>query len=275
MKRDLRGKRILITGASGGIGRSLAEHAGARGASVVLAARNAERISQLAQTLRTRGVDAFAVRTDVTSETDRRRLLGQTADRLGGLDILINNAGVASFGHFASSSEVILREIMEVNFCGPAELIRAAIPLLSEGKQPAIVNVSSMCGRRAMPAWSEYSASKCALTGLTEALKAEMARFDIDVLLVLPGMTRGEFPEHLLADHGRMHIGFERGMSPDEVADGILHALERKRSEVVLGRDARWLLRFQRFFPRLLDRLICRRVTKLYEKPQAAEAAIR
>ena len=86
----------------------------------------------------------------------------ETKRSFGGLDILINNAGVASSAHFADSSEAILRQIMEVNFFAPTELMRQAIPLLVHGVQPAIVNVSSMCGRRAMPGWSEYSASKFA-----------------------------------------------------------------------------------------------------------------
>src|SRR5437773_146823 len=80
----------------------------------------------------------------------------------------------------------------------PADLIRRATPHLIEGTQPAIVNVASMCGRRAMPGWSEYSASKFALCGLTESLRSEYARFDIDVLLVNPGLTQSDLPGHLL-----------------------------------------------------------------------------
>ncbi len=104
-------------------------------------------------------------------EADRQRLLDEVQARFGGLDVLINNAGVASWAHFADSTEAILRQVMEVNFFAPAELIRRAIPMLTRGNQPAVVNVASMCGRRAMPAWSEYSASKYALSGLTEALR--------------------------------------------------------------------------------------------------------
>src|SRR5439155_13063392 len=136
-----------------------------------------------------------------------------------------NNAGVASWAHFAHSTENILRQIMEVNFFAPAELIRLAIPILVEGEQPAIVNVGSMCGRRGMPAWSEYSASKFALTGLTEALRAELARFDIDVLLIVPGLTRSDFSRHLLKSEGRMKIDFRRGLPPADVAAAIVRSL--------------------------------------------------
>jgi len=266
MKRDLRGQRIFITGASKGIGRALAEALAGEGARLLLAARSGELIEDLAQTLRQRGAEVAAVAADVTAEADRARLLDAARERFGGLDVLINNAGVASFGHFADGSEEILRQIMEVNFFAPAELIRSALPLLREGRQPAVVNVASMCGRRALPAWTEYSASKYALCGLTEALRGEYARFGVDVLLVLPGLTASAFHDNLLRNEGRMEIDFASGMIPAQTAAGIVRALRRNRTETVLGGDARWMLRFHRFFPRLLDRLIARRVRKLYSQ---------
>ena len=152
--------------------------------------------------------------------------------------MLINNAGVASFGHFDESSEAILRQIMEVNFFAPAELIRLAIPQLTQGRQPAIVNVASMCGRRGLPAWPEYSASKFALCGLTEALRGEMARFDIDVLLIVPGLTRSDLGRHLLRNDGRMKIDFDAGHAAGRRGGGILRALQKNRPETVLGWEA-------------------------------------
>jgi short-subunit dehydrogenase len=265
MTRSLEKRRIIITGASSGIGRCLAEQAGARGARVALAARSAGKLAELCDLLRQRGTEALAVPCDITIDDDRKRLLDTVDKNWSGLDALINNAGVASFGHFADSSEAILRQIMEVNFFAPAELIRRAIPLLEQGCEPAIVNVASMCGRRGLPAWPEYSASKFALCGLTEALRGEMARFDIDVLLIVPGLTRSDLPAHLLRNEGRMKIGFAGGMPPELVAQQILDALERNRAETVLGTEARWLLRTHRLLPGLVDRLLIRRVKKLYE----------
>jgi short-subunit dehydrogenase len=264
MGRDLRGRRILITGASGGIGRCLAEQAARAGARLVLAARSADRLDQLAASLGSRGAEVLAVPADVTSDAARRHLLDATVERFGGLDVLINNAGIGSWGHFTGCTEAILRQVMEVNFFAPAELIRLAIPILTDGQQPAVVNIASMCGRRGIPAWSEYSASKFALCGLTEALRGELARFDIDVLLVVPGLTRSDLSSHLLRREGRAPIDFSQGMPPEDVAAGILKALERNRTETVLGRDARWMLRVQRFFPRLVDALLARRVRRLY-----------
>src|SRR4051812_47549515 len=157
MRRTLQGSRLLITGASSGIGRCVAEQAARAGARVALAARSVDRLEELARTLSAQGADVLPIPADITSEADRQRLLQTVVDRFGGLDVLINNAGVGSFGHFATSTEDILRKVMEVNFFAPAELIRSAIPILTKGKQPAIVNVASMCGRRGIPAWSEYS----------------------------------------------------------------------------------------------------------------------
>jgi short-subunit dehydrogenase len=273
MKRQLQERRILITGASSGIGYSLAELAGAAGVRLALAARSADRLHELADKLSARGVDVLSVPTDITLEEDRKHLLDQVTQRFGGLDVLINNAGIGSFAHFADSDEGILRQVMEVNFFAPVELIRLAIPILALGQQPAVVNVASMCGRRGMPAWPEYSASKFALTGMSEALRGELVRFGIDVLLILPGLTRTDLPKHLLKSQGRFKIDFEAGMPPEQAAAGILKALQNNRAETVLGREARWMLRFHRFFPRLLDWLITRRIKKMYPREQESEVS--
>jgi short-subunit dehydrogenase len=264
MKRDLHGRRILLTGASSGIGQMLAEQLAQVGARVVLAARSLDKLEAVAEALKSRGLDVFAVATDVTVESDRRRIIDFTAQHLGGLDVLINNAGVGSFGHFADCTESILRQIMEVNFFAPAELIRLAIPLLQQGQQPAIVNVTSMCGRRGMPAWSEYSASKFALVGLSESLRAELARSAIDVVVIVPGLTQSDLGRHLLRNTGRMDIRFDQGMPPQTVAAGIVRALVKGRPEAVLGSEAKWMLRFNRWAPRILDYLIARKIKQLY-----------
>jgi short-subunit dehydrogenase len=264
MMRSLQGRRILITGASSGIGRCLAQQLAQMGARLVLAARSEDKLHELAASLPAAKDDVLVVPTDVTRAQDRQNVLDRAVQQFGGLDVLINNAGIASWAHFADSTEPILRQIMEVNFFAPAELIRRAIPVLVDGQQPAVVNVASMCGRRAMPAWSEYSASKYALCGLTEALRGELARFDIDVLLIVPGLTRSEFSQHFLKAEGRARIEFDRGMPPEQVAAGIIRSLKANRTETVLGGDARWMLRFHRCFPRLLDFLLARKVRKLY-----------
>ena len=111
-----------------------------------MAARSADRLNELAVTLSAQGAEAVALPGDVTSEEDRQRLLRGMTDRFGGLDVLVNNAGVASFGHFNGSNESVLRQVMEVNFFAPTELLRSALPLLQQGQQPAVLTIASMCG---------------------------------------------------------------------------------------------------------------------------------
>jgi short-subunit dehydrogenase len=242
----------------------MAEGLAKEGARLVLASRSSDRLSSLANALTTSGAEVVAVPADITRAEDRERIVRAAIEHFAGLDLLINNAGVASFGHFESSSEAILRQIMEVNFFAPAELIRLAVPQLARGRKPAIVNISSMCGRRGLPAWPEYSASKFALNGLTEALRGEMARFDIDVLLIVPGLTRSELGNHLLRNEGRMKIDFTQGMSPEMAARKIIRAIQQNRTEAIFGWDACWMVRINRLFPWLVDRLLARRVRQLY-----------
>jgi short-subunit dehydrogenase len=265
MTRDLRGRRILITGASSGIGKALALLLADCGAKLILAARSEDKLHALADSLPSGHAGCVVAVADVTKDEDRRRILNTAALEFGGLDVLINNAGLASWDHFANSTEEILRQIMEVNFFAPAELIRTAIPLLTSGVEPAIVNVASMCGRRAMPAWSEYSASKYALCGLTEALRGELARFDIDILLIVPGLTKSEFSQHFLRSEGKAEINYDEGMPPEYVAGRIVKSLQRNKTETWIGSDTNWMLRVNRWVPRFVDYMLARRVRKLYE----------
>lgn len=261
MKRQLAGKRILITGASSGIGKELTEQLAAKGARLAIAARSEEKLREVAGQISS---EIHVIPADVSKNADRIRLIDEIKRVWGGLDVLINNAGIASWAHFSNSNESILREIMEVNFFAPAHLIKLAQPMLTDGEQPAIVNVSSMCGRKAMPGWPEYSASKYALCGLTESLRGEFARFDIDVLLIIPGLTKSNFRERFLRSEGRAKIEFEKGMEPSYVASRIIQSLESNKTETVLGSEARWMLLMNKFFPRLTDFLIARKTKQLY-----------
>src|SRR5437867_3525359 len=136
MVRDLRGRNILITGASRGIGRCLAEKLAPLGVKLTVAARRESALNDLAGRLRSSGATVYAVASDVTLPADRENLLAQAVEKMGGLDVLVNNAGVASFGHFDTSTEEVLRTVMEVNFFAPAELMRLAAPHLRKGRQP-------------------------------------------------------------------------------------------------------------------------------------------
>jgi short-subunit dehydrogenase len=230
----------------------------------VLSGRRSEILAEIVERLRQRGAHADYYAADITQAEQRRQLIEQAVARWGGLDLLINNAGIGSWGHFATSTPEILRQVMEVNFFAPVELTRLAMPQLMRGHQPAVVNITSMCGRRGMPAWSEYSASKCALVGISEAWRGEFTRFDVDVITIVPGLTNSGLDQHLLRCEGRAEIRFDRGMAPEYLARRIVEAIRRNRREVVIGREARQLLWFHRLFPRLTDWLIRRKIRALY-----------
>src|SRR6476619_3384547 len=124
MSRELSGKRVLLTGATGGIGRATANALANAGARLALAARNPEKLQELAALL----PGSTAVPADLTQPEQRQRLVDSAVAALGGLDILVNNAGIGSWGHFATSTEDIVRQVMEVNFFAPIELTRLALP---------------------------------------------------------------------------------------------------------------------------------------------------
>ena len=263
-RRSIQGARILITGASQGIGRALAEEMARGGARVLAAARSVEPLRELAEGVRSRGGQLEVVTADVTSPEDRRRMAEAAVKYFGGLDVLINNAGIGATGHFVEASPDRLRKIMEVNFFGLTETTRVCLPLLRQGTRPAIVNISSIAAKRGIPARSEYSASKFAVQGFSEALRAELAKDGIDVFLVCPGLTRTNFSRNMLEQKARMAVDHQRGMTAEQAAAAIVRALERNRREVCLTFQGKLIAFVSRFFPRLADRIAARKVRALF-----------
>jgi short-subunit dehydrogenase len=264
-RRELQGLRVLVTGASQGIGRALAEAAAARGARVLAAARSGALLAELAASIRTAGGVIATVEADVTDAEGRQRMVQAAEQHFGGLDVLINNAGIGATGHFADAGPERLRKIMEVNFFGLTETTRACLPLLKQGKTPAVVNISSIAGKRGIPARSEYSASKFAVQGFSEALRAELDKDGIDVLLVCPGLTRTNFSRNMLEQKALVQMDHLRGMTPEDVAVATLATIERGRHEVCLTAAGRLLVFVSRFFPRLADWIARRKVRKLFQ----------
>ena len=272
-RRRIAGSRILITGASQGIGNSLADLAARRGARVLAAARSLDLLQDLSAAVRGRGDQLEIVQADVTDADDRRRMLEAAVACYGGLDILINNAGIGATGHFADVGPDRLRKIMEVNFFGLAETTRIFIPLLRMGNFPAIVNISSIAAKRGIPARSEYSASKFAVQGFSEALRAELDADGIDVLLVCPGLTQTNFSKNMLEQKAKLQFDHMRGMTADDVAIATLKAIERGRHEVCLSFRGKLLSFISRFLPRLADRIAAKKVRAVFREEIAARAA--
>jgi short-subunit dehydrogenase len=175
---------------------------------------------------------------------------------LGGLDLLVNNAGTSAHGRIADADPARLRPIMETNFFAPVELIREALPLLRQGRTPIVVNIGSVLGKRACPHKSEYCASKFALAGFSEALRAEFAPLGIDVLVVAAGPTDTEFFQHLLEEHGDLPWKKSTPVSPEKVARATVRAMELGRHEIIPNWRAWLLATANRFFPRIVDRMM-------------------
>jgi short-subunit dehydrogenase len=270
-RRDLAGSRVLLTGASSGIGRELARALARRGANLLITARREDALETLAAECAAVGPASAFVPGDITDAALRATLASRADELWGGLDALVNNAGVSAHGRFAESDEATLRQVMEVNFFAVAELTRLTLPLLGRHPQragssptpakakapaPAIVNIGSIIGHRGLPLNSEYSASKFALRGWSEALRAELASQGIDVLLVSPGTTETEFFEHLVAKREKLPWGNAVGIPAAVVAEQTVRALERGRREIFPNWRGRAMVVANRLFPSLVDRAV-------------------
>lgn len=224
---------MIVTGASSGIGRELSRQLCLRGARVIAVARRQPLLEQLAAESADSTGELHYLAGDVTDAEFRRRVMESARQRFGRLDILINNAGVGALGMFADADESRLRRVMEVNFFATAEWTRDALPLLGDGRRPLIVNTGSILGHRAIPRASEYCASKFAVRGLSESLRAELMPEGVHVLHVSPGPTETDFFDHVVEHRGEMAWRNRPKTPVALVARRIIRAIERDRREVI------------------------------------------
>ncbi|HVC94252.1 MAG TPA: SDR family oxidoreductase [Pirellulales bacterium] len=253
-KRSIRGSRVLITGASSGIGRALALDLARRGAKLVLNARRRDRLDELAAEITALGAEAEPAAGDVTRAEVRRAALDAAQSRFGGLDALVNNAGIGAWGRFDEAAPDRLRRIMEVNFFALVEMTREALPLLRRGRTGLVINVASILGHRGIPRSSEYCASKFAVRGFSESLRAELASQGIDVLVVSPGTTESEFVAGLIERTGEMAWPEQPAVPAAAVAAQTVRAMRLGLREIIPNRRGRLLVLLNRLAPRLLDR---------------------
>ncbi|MDA7950556.1 MAG: SDR family oxidoreductase [Pirellulaceae bacterium] len=247
-KRHLAKKRILLTGASSGIGRALARQLAQNGARLLITARREERLKELQTELQRLGAECHYYAGDITDSKTRSHLIEQMEQQFGGIDILINNAGMGKINAFEKTSSETLRQQMEVNFFAAVELIRQALPYLKTGVQPIIVNISSVLGHCAVPFKSEYCASKFALHGFTDALRAELSNDSIEVILVSPSTTESEFFEKAATEENQKP-GNQMMMSPEIVAIKTISAIRKGKRELILSFGGKFLVLFDRLFP--------------------------
>ena len=254
MEQTLKGKVVVVTGASSGIGEATARALAARGAAVVLAARNEEKLRFLEREILAAGDQALAVKTDVEDEASVEAMVERTVGEFGALDILVNNAGVGLSGRVAELQPADLRYLFEVNLVGPLNCVRAALPHMPRGGR--IISVSSVIGKRAIPKVGGYCATKFALNALSDALRVEISGQEISVTSVYPGTTRTAFRENSRRTRSEKRGWRPRGVTPERVAEKIARAAERGGRDVYVTLPDRLFVAATTLLPGLTDRVL-------------------
>jgi len=194
---DIKGKVVIITGASAGIGLATARRFAAEGAKLALAARSSEKLAALAREIRAAGGEALVLPTDMRDPAAVNRMVDQAARHFGRIDVLINNAGQAVAGAVAEVDPDHFRQVLDLNVFGPVYAIQAAVPKMREG---LILNISSMVSKMHIPGLAAYAATKAALNMLSDTARVELAGENIRVITVFPRMTATEFGKNSLGD---------------------------------------------------------------------------
>ncbi len=200
MAGDLKGVRALVTGAGSGIGRAVARRLAAGGCRVAAADVQEDRVRAVARMIRDEGGDALAITADVAKQEDVDRMTAETVSAFGGLDVVVNNAGVGSIGFIESVQDPEIERVFGVNLVGVIRVTRAATPHLKDSGRGRIVNVASVEGIRGSGLLPVYSATKAGVIGVTRANAVELARFGVTVNAVCPGPIQTEMLAPLVAD---------------------------------------------------------------------------
>jgi short-subunit dehydrogenase len=260
----MQGRRIILTGASEGIGRALALELAGRGARLALAARDRERLESLAQECRARGGDARALPTDVTNAQDCEWLIDETVKAFGGIDVLVHNAGITMWSRFDALRDLsIFERIMDVNYFAPVRLTALALPHLKASKG-LLVAVASLAGITGVPERSGYAASKHAMIGFFDSLRIELAGSGVDVTVVAPDFVVTEIHKRAIGPDGEplgeSPMKQDRIMTADACAARIARAIERRERQVLMslrGKFGRWL---KLLAPGVIDRIAAKAI---------------
>jgi uncharacterized oxidoreductase len=241
---NLTGRRVLITGGGSGIGRTLAELLARSGNEVVIGGRDERKLAQVADY----APGMRAVRLDVTREHDAAEALAWVERELGGLDLLVNSAGVMHGGGLDSAAAArTAGEELDVNLGGTVRMTRLSLPLLQAADDAGVVFMSSGVALAAVPGFAVYAASKAGLHSLARSLRAELRGSGVRVFEVLPPVVDTGLASHL--DVAKL--------PPSAVAEAIVSGLRRDRAQIAVG-QVRPLVPLARFAPRLADRLVQR-----------------
>lgn len=250
-------KVVVITGGSDGIGKALVEDFLKQGAKVATCARNQQKLDKLINENDRQKL--FTMIADVSKEDDCKNFINASIEQFGGIDILINNAGISMRALFKDTDLSTLRNVMDINFWGTVCCTKYALNSIIE-KKGTIVGVSSIAGYRGLPGRSGYSASKYAVNGWLEALRTELLETGVNVMWVCPGFTTSNIRNVALnkdaKPQGESPMDEGKMMSAEECAGHILHAIEKRKRTLVLTANGKQTVFMNKFFPNLADKLV-------------------
>ncbi len=226
---NLQGKTAIITGASSGIGQSIAEHLAQEGANVVLAARRKERLEDLAKSIENEtSVQTKVIETDVTSQKDMENLVKETKDSFSSVDILVNNAGVMLLSFLKNDKVEEWEKMVDVNVKGVLFGIHSVLPTMLEQDTGHIINVSSVAGHEVFPTSSVYSATKYAVRALSMGMEKELSKTGVRVTNISPGAVSTELPEHITDEEVISMFEDRKGrvtLEADDIARSVVYAV--------------------------------------------------
>lgn len=266
----MKNKVVVITGATSGIGRALAYEFAAKGSKVVIGARNHEKLIEVAEDIKLKGGEIAFAQTDVSSEADCKNLILTAVERFGKIDVLINNAGVSMRALFEDVELKVIKELMDINFWGTVYCTKFALPYILEQKG-SVVGVSSVAGIKGLPGRTGYSASKFAMHGLLESIRIENLKNNLHVLVAMPGFTSSNIRVSSRNSDGESQGESPREenkmMSSEKVAGKIYNAVRKRKYHLVLTSNGKIIVLINKFFPKLLDKLIYKEMAKEPDSP--------
>lgn len=227
--------RVIVTGASSGIGRAIALEFARRGALLALASRNRPALEEVAASIKADGGSAIVIPTDVTDAGAVEQMAQGATRDLGGIDILVNNAGQGMSATIGDALSADVEAVFALNVLAPGAAIRAVVPIMRRQHAGMIINISSMAGRIVIPRIGYYSATKFALTAIGDALRMEEADRGIKVMNVFPGTTRSSFDENRIGARGRQAHQVLPPVTAEKVAKRIAEAVERNQRSVYVS----------------------------------------
>lgn len=261
------GKRVLVTGASSGIGRCVALDYAREGADLILAARSLDKLQSLQGEIEKLGRRVAIIQVDLSVRGEAEKMIDRALAECGSVDILVNNAGIGYVSAVAKLEVEKAREVFEINFWSVVEATRRLLPHLIARDSGQIINVSSIAGKRAFPLSSIYNASKFALEAFSESLRGELYRTNIQVISICPSVTETAFFDHPYVQGAslRRPSYVKNPMSAESVSKALIRASKKGRRDVHLTLSGWLVTRINPWIPGVVDRMV--------EKIRGQEAA--